>query len=478
MILGSQLTDTDMPFVSAISRDGIHVIISVKHGLAVNELYYANLSGDEITVESITGENIGLFHPEIYKGVLYVRTCHNAAKYKICKVVLDGTLPLINKWELVVPEGDSVLMELSVIGHRLFVKQSVDVLTHTYIYSLDGEKIGELEYPGIGNGSLPYGEEEVDAVFLFYSSFFQPFEIYKYDIKHNKLEKFTESCLKVNTENYITEQVFFESADKTVVPMFVIRNRDVVLDGSNKVILTGYGGFNSSKLPAFSPAILFWLEQGGIFAVANLRGGGEYGENWHQAGMLDKKQNVFDDFISAGEALIGERPVKLVTQTEFSVRKYSSGKHIGILGGSNGGLLTGAALVQRPDLWAAVVSNVPLLDMLRFHLTEGGKYWMSEYGNPDNPKDFEWLLAYSPYHNVKDGSSFPPTLIKTSLHDDRGTDSLHAFKMTAKLQAANTSDNPIMLRTKTNVGHGAGRTTQMNIDEQTELFLFFMKFLQ
>ncbi|MEA3265733.1 MAG: prolyl oligopeptidase family serine peptidase, partial [Candidatus Fermentibacteria bacterium] len=279
------------------------------------------------------------------------------------------------------------------------------------------------------------------------------------------------------TDAYTTEQVFFKSLDDTVVPMFIVRHRDVELNGCNPVILTGYGGFGSSYQPFFSASTVFWLEQGGIYAFASLRGGGEYGENWHKAGMLKNKQNVFDDFIAAGEALTGKRPVQVYGESDSTVRRYTSSKHLGIVGGSNGGLLTGAALVQRPDLWGAVVSSVPLLDMLRFHLTQGGKYWISEYGDPNKPEDFEWLLSYSPYHNVKDGSNFPPTFLKTSLHDDRGTDSLHAFKMTARLQAVNVSNNPIILRTMTNVGHGTGRTTQMTIDEQTELFLFLTKYL-
>ncbi|MCK5842157.1 MAG: S9 family peptidase, partial [Candidatus Sabulitectum sp.] len=409
--------------------------------------------------------------------VLYIRTSNLAPNYRICKVNLDGSLPLLSKWETLVPEGDDVLLGLSLMGDRMFVKQSIDVRTHTFIHSLDGKRIGEIEYPGIGNGSLPYGEDEVDAVFVYYSSAFQPGETYQYDIHRNTLTKFIETNLKINTDAYMTEQVFFKSFDDTVVPMFIVRHRDVKLNGSNPVILTGYGGFGSSNQPFFSASTVFWLEQGGIYTVANLRGGGEYGENWHKAGMLGNKQNVFDDFIAAGEALAGERPVRLVGEDNFSVRRYSSRKHLGISGGSNGGLLTGAALVQRPELWGAVVSRVPLLDMLRFHLTQGGKYWISEYGDPDKPDDFEWLLSYSPYHNVKESSSFPPTLLKTSLHDDRGTDSLHAFKMTAKLQAVNVSDNPIILRTMTKVGHGAGRTTQMSIDEQTELFLFLTKYL-
>ena len=477
MILGDGLSETDIPNAMAISRDGHHLIIEVEHGLTLNELFYTDLYSDEFTAQSITGDHVGLFYADIYKGVLFVRTSNEASNYRVCRVDLDGSVPLYDKWETIVPEGDDVLLEFNVIGDRIFIMRSIDVVTHTFIHSLDGLEIGELKYPGVGVGSLPYGEEEVDAVFVSYCSSFQPDETYKYDIKRNELCKFTENSLKIDADRYLTEQVFFRSFDGTSVPMFIIRGRDSKLDGSNPVILTGYGGFSYSRTPYFSAPIVFWLEQGGIYAIANIRGGGEYGENWHRDGMLGNKQNVFDDFIAAGEALIGERPVRLAGEDDFSVRKYSSREYLGISGGSNGGLLTGAVLVQRPDLWAAVISDVPLLDMLRFHLTQGGKFWMSEYGNPDNPEDFEWLLSYSPYHNVKDGSYFPPTLLKTSLHDDRGTDSLHAFKMAAKLQAANISNNPILLRTMTNVGHGAGRTTQMYIDEQTEIFLFMAKHL-
>lgn len=475
MILGNDLSETDIPSAMAISRDGHHLIIEVKHGLTLTELFYADISADALTVKSITGDHSGLFYAGIYKGVLYIRTSYKAPNYRVCKVDLDGSVPLLGKWETIVPEGDHALLEFNVIDDRIFVKQSIDVVTHSFIHSLDGTEIGELQYPGIGDGSLPYGEEEVDAVFVSYCSSFQPNETYQYDIRKNELSRFTESSLKINADDYIAEQVFFRSFDGTSIPMFVILRRDTILNGSNPAILTGYGGFGYSRLPYFSAPVVFWLEQGGIYAIANIRGGGEYGEIWHNDGMLKNKQNVFDDFIAAGEALTGERPVHLATEKEFAVRKYTSPKHLGITGGSNGGLLTGAVLVQRPDLWAAVISDVPLLDMLRYHLTQGGKYWISEYGNPDNPEDFEWLLSYSPYHNVKNGSNFPPTLLKTSLHDDRGTDSLHAFKMAAKLQAANTSENPILLRTMTNVGHGGGRTTQMNIDEQTEIFLFLTK---
>ena len=475
LILGDELAETDMANAMAISRDGRHLIIEVQHGLTSNELFYTDLSADVLTAISITADHIGLFYADIYKNVLYVRTSNEAQNYRVCKVDLDGAVPLWDKWETIVPEGNDTLLEMNVIGDRIFIKRSIDVIAHTFIHSLDGKETGEIKYPGIGDFSLPHGEEKVDAVFVSYSSFFQPEEVYHYDIRQNKLSRFIESSLVIDTDDYLSEQAFFPSLDGTVVPMFIIRRRNTELDGSNPVILTGYGGFSHSVLPYFSASVVFWLEQGGIYAIANIRGGGEYGESWHQAGMLENKQNVFDDFISAGEALIGERPVRLAGENEFAVRRYTSREHLGILGGSNGGLLTGAALVQRPDLWAAVVSTVPLLDMLRFHLTEGGKYWISEYGDPDKPEEFEWLLSYSPYHNVKDGSRFPATLLKTSLHDERGTDSLHAFKMAAKLQAASTSHNPVLLRTLTNVGHGGGRTTQMTIDEQTEVFLFLTR---
>lgn len=475
MIFGEGLTETEMANPVDVSRDGRHLIIEVQHGLSEDELFYCDLHSVNPTVKSITTGFKGRYQALISDSVLYVKTSSEAPNYRICKIQLNGTLPHINKWETIVPEDDTPILTYNVIGKKLFVTRMIDVLTHTFIHSLDGEKTGKIAYPGIGVGTIPRGEEEADAVFLCYFSSYEAPEFYRYNIHTNELTMFFESSLQVNTDEYITEQVFYRSFDGTVIPMSVSMKKDTQFDGSNPTILSGYGGFGGSELSYFSPSILFWLEQGGIYAKANLRGGGEYGENWHKDGMLKNKQNVFDDFIAAGEALTGIRPVRPSNSDEFELRRYTDSSHLGIMGGSNGGLLTGAALVQRPDLWAAVVSRVPLLDMLRYHLTQGGKYWISEYGDPDNPEDFEWLLSYSPYHNIKQGSHFPPTLLQTSLHDDRGTDSFHAFKMAAKLQAANSSDNPILLRTMTKVGHGGGRTTQMSIDEQTEIFLFLVK---
>ena len=477
MILGEGLTETDMANPVAVSRDGRHLIMEVKHGLSDSELFYTNLHSENTLVKSITAGHKGRYEGLISDNVLYVKTSNEAPNYRICKIQLNENLPHISKWDTIVPEADTAILSFNVLGEKLFITMMIDVLTNTFIHSLEGKATGKIDYPGIGVGTIPRGEDEADAVFVCYFSSYEPPKTYRYSIRDNELSLFFESSLKVNTDEYLTEQVFYRSFDGTVVPMSVTMKKDTPFDGSNPTILSGYGGFGGSELSFFSPSNLFWLEQGGIYAKANIRGGGEYGESWHKDGMLQNKQNVFDDFIAAGEALTGIRPVRPADGEHFELRRYTNSMNLGIMGGSNGGLLTGAALVQRPDLWSAVVSKVPLLDMLRYHLTQGGKYWISEYGDPDNPKDFEWLLSYSPYHNVKHGDHFPPTLLQTSLHDDRGTDSLHAFKMAAKLQAANSSDSPILLRTMTEVGHGTGRTTQMNIDEQTEIFLFLAKYL-
>lgn len=477
MIFGDALLESDIPNVVQISKDGHHMIIWVEHGITRNELFYADLSKSELKIESITANHEGMFYPKIQDRVFYVMTNHTTPRYRLCSFNLDGEIPHISRWKTIIREEEHILSGFSVIGGKLFLKYSIDVIQHTTIHTLDGRKTGELEYPGIGSGYLPYGEDEVDAVFVSYSSFYEPSVTYHYDIQRNKLSVFLENNLSVHTDNYITEQLFYRSTDGTNVPMFVIRKKDILLEGLNPTILTAYGGFEYSFTPSFSPSILFWLEQGGIYAVANIRGGGEYGENWHRDGILRKKQNGFDDFISAGEALIGERLVRLSNEDNFAFRKYSNPQCLGIIGESNGGLLACAALVQRPDLWSAVVSSVPLLDMLRFHLTEGGKFWITEYGDPENPDDFTWLLEYSPYHNIRNDLNYTSTLLIASLHDDRGTDAMHAFKMAAKLQTVNATDNPILLRTLTNVGHSRGRTTQMSINEQTEKFLFIAKHL-
>jgi prolyl oligopeptidase len=259
------------------------------------------------------------------------------------------------------------------------------------------------------------------------------------------------------------KQVFYESKDGVKVPMYIIHKKDLKLDGNNPALLYGYGGFNISIMPSFSAIRLLWLEIGGVYAVANLRGGSEYGEEWHQAGMLDKKQNVFNDFISAGEWLIKNG--------------YTNSKKLVINGRSNGGLLVAACMVQRPDLFGAVVCEVPVIDMLRYHKFTVGRYWIPEYGNAEaNPEHFKFLYAYSPLHNVKKGVIYPPTIITTADHDDRVVP-LHAYKFTATLQSANAGDTPILLRVETKAGHGAGKPTSKIIEEQTDIYAFVFKVL-
>ena len=359
MIFGEGLTETDMANPEAISRDGRHLIIEVQHGLSENELFYTDLQSKNPVVESITAGHKGLYQSLISDNVLYVKTSNEAPNYRICKIRLNGTLPHITRWETIVPEDNTAILTFNVIGKKLFVTRIIDVLTHTFIHSLKGEQTGKIDYPGIGVGTVPRGEDEADAVFVCYFSSYQAPETYRYDIETNELTMLFESSMKVDTDEYLTEQVFYRSFDGTVVPMSVTMRKGTQFDGSNPAILSGYGGFGGSELSYYSPSNLFWLEEGGIYAKANIRGGGEYGENWHKDGMLKNKQNVFDDFIAAGEALTGIRPVRPSGSDEFELRRYTDSSRLGIKGGSNGGLLTGAALVQRPDLWSAVVSMVP-----------------------------------------------------------------------------------------------------------------------
>jgi prolyl oligopeptidase len=472
LIFGEGLKEHESPYVDDISEDGRHVILGISRGYDQGELHYLDLLAKDGKIHPITEGAEGLFDSKIKNDVLYVLTNNKAPNFKICRSTLDG-IPSIDRWETLIPEEKGrVLDSMSVFSDRLFVGEKRDIASHIKEYTLEGKFAHEIELPTLGCASVPYGKEEMNAVFLDFSSFFHPPSIYRYDFASRQLSLFAKEEYPFDPEMFMAEQVWFQSKDKTEVPMFVIRKKDTVLDGKNPTILTGYGGFNIGMEPEFSPSGVGWLEKGGIVAIANLRGGDEFGEDWHKAGMLGNKQNVFDDFISAGEALTGDNPSRLAGDDRYAPRKYTSPHNLGIQGGSNGGLLVGAALVQRPDLWGAVNCDVPLLDMLRFHLTEGGKYWKSEYGDPDDPDDFRFLLAYSPYHNAKDGVEYPPVLFETSLGDDRGVDPMHAMKMAAMLQAYNTSDNPILLRVKTNTGHGHSKPIKMIIDELVEYYSF------
>jgi prolyl oligopeptidase len=306
------------------------------------------------------------------------------------------------------------------------------------------------------------GDVEDDELFLGFTSFTEPPVNLRYEFGTGRLVAFGRTGSPVDSSQYETEQVWYPSADGTPISMFLVRPRDLPRDGQRPVLLTGYGGFNVSLTPAFDPAVFVWLERGGIYAVANLRGGGEYGEAWHEAGMFERKQNVFDDFIAAAEWFVSSG--------------YSTPPRIAIEGGSNGGLLTGAVMVQRPDLFGAVVCRVPVADMLRYHLFTVGRFWISEYGSADDPKQFEYLYRYSPLHNVRDDVAYPPVLVMTADTDDRVSPGM-AKKFAARLQEAQAGDSLVLIRVETRAGHGAGKPVTKIIDEDADVYAFLFRVL-
>jgi prolyl oligopeptidase len=325
---------------------------------------------------------------------------------------------------------------------------------------LEGNLKKEIKLPNLGSIVNLSGQKHDNNMFFRFTSFIQPPTIYKYNLKEDKLEIYQKSLAKFHHEDYVSEQIFYTSKDGTKVPMFVSYKKGLKLDGNNPTILYGYGGFDVSLLPEFSISRAFWMELGGIYVVANLRGGGEFGEDWHKAGMLDKKQNVFDDFISAAEYLIKN--------------KYTNSSKLAIMGGSNGGLLVASVMLQRPDLFGAVICSVPVIDMLRYHKFTVGRYWISEYGNPEDPEHFNFIIKYSPLHNIKENVDYPPLLVTTGDTDDRVVPS-HAYKFIATLQEKYKGKNPLMLRVETKAGHGAGKPTSKLIEEQSDIYSFILK---
>ncbi|MBI3234015.1 MAG: S9 family peptidase, partial [Bacteroidetes bacterium] len=328
-----------------------------------------------------------------------------------------------------------------------------------YEYNMQGTESKEVQLPGIGSAGGLGGKKSDKIMFYTYTSFNTPAVIYKYDVETGKSSIFRTTELKFNPDDFITNQVFYKSKDGTRVPMFIIYKRGMQLNGNNPTLLYGYGGFNVNLTPSFSPSRIAFLEQGGIYVMANIRGGGEYGEAWHSAGMLEKKQNVFDDFIGAAEYLIEN--------------KYTSSSKLAISGGSNGGLLVGACLTQRPDLFKVAFPAVGVLDMLRFHKFTVGWGWVVEYGSSDVKEQFEYLYKYSPYHQVKPNTNYPAVLVTTADHDDRVVPA-HSFKFISALQAANASSNPVMIRIETDAGHGAGKPLSKAIDEITDVYSFML----
>ena len=391
----------------------------------------------------------------------YFKSDFNAPKK--CILTIDITKPERANWSVIVPEADEAMDSAGMIGDYIVVDYLKDAKTQIKLFDLAGKFVREVEFPGIGSAGGFDGRRSHDETFYTFSSFNQPPSTYRYDLKSGKSTLFRRAKVDFDPDDFEVKQVFYNSKDGTRVPMFIAHKKGIKLNGKNPTLLYGYGGFNISLTPGFSIQRLQWIEMGGVFVMANLRGGGEYGKDWHKAGTKTQKQNVFDDFISAAEWLISNG--------------YTSEKNIGIQGGSNGGLLVGACMTQRPDLFGACLPAVGVMDMLKFQHWTAGRFWVDDYGSSGNSKDeFDALLAYSPYHNIEDGVEYPPTMVTTADTDDRVVPG-HSFKFAARLQAAQAGTNPALIRIETKAGHGAGKPTAKIIEEVADQWAFLAKHL-
>lgn len=392
-------------------------------------------------------------------GKMIFRTNIEAPNYRLIEV--DVNNPAQENWKEVVAETDNLLQSVSTGGGKMFADYLEKATTRIYQMNYDGSDKKAIELPGLGSAGGFNGKEEDKTLFYSFTSFTYPNTIFKYDVDSGKSEQFYKAELKFDPENYVEKQVMYTSKDGTPVSMFIVHKKDLKLDGNNPTYLYAYGGFNVSLSPSFSTSRIVLLENGGVYAMPNLRGGGEYGEAWHEGGMLFNKQNVFDDFIAAGEYLIKEG--------------YTSHEKLAIAGGSNGGLLVGATMTQRPDLAAVAYPAVGVMDMLRYHKFTVGKGWIPEYGSSEQSEEsFKNLLAYSPLHNFKEGTEYPATMVTTADHDDRVVPA-HSFKFAAKLQKSHVGDNPVLIRVAVDAGHGAGKPVSMILDEEADrwAFLFY-----
>ena len=456
-------------FGAEVSEGGRYLVLNVWQGTDVrNRLFYQDLQADEPVVELIS-ELEAVYHFVGNDGPLfYLRTDLDAPRGRL--IAVDTSQPGRSGWRTVIPQGEDVL-EAVVMVHDEFVALYLHDAHHRLErYDRTGRALGEIRLPGLGsvpsNGDFLNltGQRDDDELFYGFWSFLYPVTLFRYDFEGAASEQVFAPPLNFDASPYVTRQVFVESKDGTRVPMFLTHHRDVVPDGQNPTLLYGYGGFRIALVPNFAVSRLAWLERGGVLAWANLRGGGEYGAEWHQAGMLGDKQNVFDDFIACAEYLIAE--------------DITSPRRLAIMGGSNGGLLVGACMTQRPELFGAAVPFVGVMDMLRFHRFTIGWAWVSDYGSADeDAEQFRTLLAYSPLHNLVPGISYPATLVVTGDHDDRVVPG-HSFKFAAALQAAQAGDAPVLIRIQTRAGHGFGKPTAVQIEEAADVWAFLAEVLR
>ncbi|MFA6260692.1 MAG: prolyl oligopeptidase family serine peptidase [Bacteroidia bacterium] len=446
-------------FNASITEDERFMLVYISEGTNGNEVLVKDLSKNEEPFQLLFKGFENNYNVIDNAGdQLLVTTDRGAPKYKL--VLVDPKNSQESNWKTVIPESQDLLESANHWGGKLFANYLKDASTRIYRFNEDGSGKTEIQLPGIGTASGIGGHRDDKETFYTFVSFTNPGEIYRYELETGKSELFRKTEVRFDPSLFETHQVFYPSKDGTKIPMFILHKKGMKLDGTNPTLLYGYGGFNISLTPSFSVARIMFLEQGGVYAIANLRGGGEYGEDWHKAGMLEKKQNVFDDFIAAAEYLISE--------------KYTSSEKLAINGGSNGGLLVGACMTQRPELFRVAIPQVGVLDMLRYHKFTIGWGWAVEYGSSDNKEQFDYLLRYSPLHNVKPNVNYPCTMIMTADHDDRVVPA-HSFKFAAELQAKQQKDgNPVLIRIDSKAGHGAGKPTTKLIQDATDFWSFVL----
>jgi prolyl oligopeptidase len=443
-------------FSAHITDNDRYLVITIQRGVPPKrvDICYRDLKKPGAPFEILVWGLDSRFSANYLKGAWYVRTDYSSPNYRILRAD-PGIMP--EAWKTIIPEGKDVIESFNIVGGKLYVKRLHNVKSEISVYTPDGNAAGQVELEGIGSASEIAGRTIDRYGFFSFESYIQPPTIYRIDTLTGKREPFAEPKTAFKTADYELKQVFFKSSDGTQVPMFIAGKRGLKQDGSERLLMTGYGGFNLSETPDWNPAWGWWLQQGGWFAVPNLRGGGEYGEIWHEQGMFGKKQNVFDDWFAAARYLVDQ--------------KYTSPEHFAITGRSNGGLLMGASITQHPELFSAVWCGYPLLDMLRYQKFEQGPHWTTEYGSAEKQKDFTYLYKYSPYQNLKPRPDYPAVMFFTGDSDTR-VDPLHARKMTALMQFESKSDRPVLLHYSTSGGHSAGVSVEQQIQDDADQLAF------
>jgi prolyl oligopeptidase len=447
--------ETELELVA--SRDGRFLVVMVLHGGDVNGIKFLDLRNKKAGWVDLVKDYEGSMSAFAYDNRIYLRTTEGAPRGRL--VVIDPAKPDKANWKDIVPQlPDAVLQDARIVGGLLALTYLRKASSAIQIHGLDGKKMHDVVLPGIGSSGGIRGQADEEIGYYTFTSYTTPMSIFEIKMKTGESKLWYASKAPVNAAPYAVEQIVYESKDGTPVSMFVVRRKDDPLDGSSPMLMTGYGGFNISKLPGFSPMLYTWLEAGGSFALPNLRGGAEYGENWHRGGMLTNKQNVFDDFISGAEWLVR--------------RGYTKPQRLAAYGASNGGLLVAAVAVQRPDLFRTILCGVPVLDMLRYPLYGDGKTWVAEFGSPQDEPLFRALLAYSPYHNVKKSATGYPAVLMLSADADDRVHPMHAWKMTAALQDAQTTDKPILMRVEKNAGHGGADMIKSDVERWVDMLAF------